>query len=124
MSPAVTPLRYAVLRHDGIPDPHFDLMFEFEPGAPLRTWRSPVWPITGRTRLVPLEPHRPAYLDYEGPVSGGRGHVRRVAGGTFTLRTPDAATREIELTGGPVEGLLLRTWVDSHGQTLWDVTAM
>ena len=118
-------LRYVVLRHEGIAEPHFDLMFEFEPDLPLRTWQSPVWPITKRTRLTPLAPHRPAYLDYEGPVSGGRGHVRRVAGGTFTFETPRPGMWEIVLSGaGEREVLLLRTWTDEHGRTLWDAAGM
>ena len=114
-----------VLLHEGIADPHFDLMFQFERGGPLRTWRSPVWPVAGRTRLTPLDPHRAAYLDYEGPVSGGQGSVRRVAGGTFTVNMPDPRTWELVLTGGEgVKGLLLRTWVDSHGRALWDLAPM
>ena len=32
-------------------------------------------------KAVPLGDHRNVYLDYEGPVSGGRGMVRRVASG-------------------------------------------
>jgi hypothetical protein len=76
-------LRYVVLRHDGIPDPHFDLMFESEPGGALTTWRAPTWPITSRVELTPLGPHRREYLAYEGPVSGGRGFVVRIEAGIF-----------------------------------------
>jgi hypothetical protein len=32
--------RYVILRHEGIDQPHFDLMFEAAPGALLATWRS------------------------------------------------------------------------------------
>jgi hypothetical protein len=79
------PLRYVVLRHDGVPDPHFDLMFETSPGSPLATWRSPAWPLEPDATLTPLPDHRPAYLAYEGPVSAGRGTVRRVAAGTHAV---------------------------------------
>jgi hypothetical protein len=75
-------LRYVILRHDGIPEPHFDLMFEQEERPELTTFRSPAWPIVGPTHVVKLADHRPAYLDYEGPISGERGHVKRVAAGT------------------------------------------
>ena len=78
----MTPLRYVVLRHDGIPDPHFDVMWEQRPGSPLMTVRSHDWPMRDPTRFEALPDHRRDYLDYEGPVSGGRGHVRRVASGT------------------------------------------
>ena len=35
--------------------------------------------------MEPLGEHRREYLTYEGPVSGGRGEVKRVAGGTYDL---------------------------------------
>ena len=83
MTAAGPPLRYVVLRHEGIPDPHYDLMLETSPAGNLVTWRCAVWPLVDRTPLVPLGEHRRAYLDYEGPVSRNRGDVRRVASGTF-----------------------------------------
>src|SRR5438270_849624 len=45
-------LRYVVLRHDGIDDPHFDLTFETSSGPALATWRSPQWPIERETMLT------------------------------------------------------------------------
>jgi hypothetical protein len=72
------PLRYVVLRHEGFGEPHFDLMIEDVRGGQLLTWRSPAWPPVDGTKLTPLAAHRRAYLDYEGPLSGGRGSVRRV----------------------------------------------
>ena len=78
-------LRYAVLHHTGHGPPHYDLLFETSPGSPLLTFRSPVWPVTGEVQLAQLADHRPMYLDYEGPVSGGRGEVRAVARGTCEL---------------------------------------
>jgi hypothetical protein len=78
-------LRYVILRHENIPQPHFDLMFETTPGSDLTTWRSDRWPIDVPTPLTKLLDHRPGYLEYEGPISGGRGSVRRVASGSFHL---------------------------------------
>lgn len=117
-------LRYVVLYHDGIPDPHYDLMFEMEPGALLTTWRSPVWPIANRVRLAPLSPHRRDYLEYEGPVSGNRGYVTRAACGTFRQRKPESQTWELLLEGSAVEGLLIRSWRDTCGSELWDAAGM
>ena len=74
-------LRYVVLRHTGYGRAHFDLMFERE--GKLMTWRSPRWPLETDTPLDKLADHRIAYLDYEGPISGGRGRVRRIVSGTF-----------------------------------------
>jgi hypothetical protein len=73
--------RYVVLRHEGIPAPHFDFMFERSPGGPLVTFRIDVWPVDREITVVPLSDHRRDYLDYEGPVSGDRGFVRHVSAG-------------------------------------------
>jgi hypothetical protein len=94
ISPAPPSLRYVVLRHEGIAEPHFDLMFETSPGSALATWQSPRWPIESETPLVRLGDHRREYLDYEGAISGDRGHVRRVTRGYYRLdRTDDTLWR-------------------------------
>src|SRR5687768_6328743 len=78
--------RYVVLHHTGHGEPHYDVMIESEPGAErLLTWRSPAWPLVEGVPLMALGPHRRAYLETEGPVSGGRGQVRRVAHGTCSI---------------------------------------
>lgn len=89
-------LRYAVLRHDGVDRPHFDLLFETAPGSGLATWRSETWPIDEVTPLLRLKDHRRLYLDYEGPVAGDRGWVLRVAEGTCRIE-PDGQTWTIHL---------------------------
>lgn len=75
-------VRWVVLRHEGVADPHFDLMFETAPGSALRTYRIDRWPIDMAAGCTPLPDHRRQYLDYEGPISWNRGEVRRVAAGT------------------------------------------
>jgi hypothetical protein len=80
---AVTHLRYVILHHTGIPQPHYDLMLETSPGSPLATFRLPIWPLTKPAGVTPLGDHRREYLEYEGPLSNDRGRVRRVAGGTY-----------------------------------------
>jgi hypothetical protein len=92
-------LRYVVLRHDGIPEPHFDLMFETSPGSLLSTWRSPSWPIEPATPLTPLPAHRRDYLAYEGALTGGRGTVWRVAEGTHWLIDDGAEATIVRLDG-------------------------
>ena len=95
-------LRYVVLRHEGVPEPHFDLMIEHGAAHGLMTWRSPVWPIHQTVQLQALGEHRRDYLDYEGPVSGGRGYVRRVAAGTYLLSIDEQRqTLTLEFQTGP-----------------------
>ena len=98
--PATHALRYAILHHTGVPDPHYDLMFESAHGSPLATWRSPAWPPETGAQLTRLDDHRPAYLDYEGPVSNDRGHVTRTAAGTFSFRARTDTTWELTLDSG------------------------
>lgn len=47
----------------------------------------------------PLVDHRLAYLAYEGPVSGDRGHVTRVDHGDYTLLNEDANALVVRLSG-------------------------
>ena len=83
--------RFALLAHahpvPGYPTPHFDLLLE-DPALPgerrCRTWRLPRDPrLEAPVPAEPLPPHRVLYLGYEGPVSGGRGTVRRLDGGSL-----------------------------------------
>jgi hypothetical protein len=75
--------RFVILEHrwDGV---HFDLMLEDEGAGVLRTWAVDEPIVAGRELSARALPgHRLAYLDYEGPISGGRGAVRRIDRGTF-----------------------------------------
>src|SRR4051794_31329065 len=75
--------RFVILEHDH-PGLHWDLMLET--GPVLRTWRLAQPPLTPGQRIAAtaLGDHRPMYLDYEGPVSGDRGTVKRWDAGTYT----------------------------------------
>ncbi len=102
-------LRYAVLWHHDIAEPHYDLMFESKPGSDLATWRSLVWPIESQTPLIRLRDHRRAFLDYEGQLTGQRGSVQRVASGECELQIGDDAIWKIQLlTGAPPTTLVIR----------------
>lgn len=93
-------LRYVVLHHQGIDQPHYDLMFETSTDSELMTWRSPCWPIDRPTPLVRLADHRRHYLDYEGPISGNRGYVTRVACGLCSITKGVDQTLCIEMDNG------------------------
>lgn len=78
--------RYVILTHDH-PFLHWDFMLEGD--GVLRTWRLLEEPVAGRTvRAEALPDHRDAYLDYEGPVSGGRGSVVQWDHGTYDVSEP------------------------------------
>jgi len=80
---------YVVLRHEGIEQPHFDLMFQTAPGSMLATWRSPIWRPEKTVTLEKLPDHRQAYLTFEGEISGNRGTVRRVEQGICSVDKAD-----------------------------------
>jgi hypothetical protein len=104
--------RYVVLRHDtppGSPRPlHWDLLLT--DGPHLRAWALAEEPQAGRPIAAVLLPnHRLAYLDYEGPVSGGRGDVSRWDAGTFQWRQDAEHTVVVELAGQRLAGIATLT---------------
>jgi len=88
--------RYVILHHTGHPakQDHFDLMLEHQ-GA-LRTWVVEDAELS-KGRAVQSFDHRLAYVTHEGSVSGGRGEVRRVAGGAFEVVTWEARRIQIRM---------------------------
>src|SRR5687768_1276707 len=101
--------RFVLLRHE-LPasDPrrsHFDLMLEAD--GVLRTWACDELPQLGKViEAQRLADHRLAYLDYEGPVSGDRGSVTRVAVGEYELVAESPGELRVRLTGGSLCGIL------------------
>ncbi len=96
--------RFAILFHD-YPSPHWDLFLEA--GPVLRSWRLPTALEPGIP--VPAEAtgdHRLAYLEYEGPVSGGRGSVTRVDAGSFLWDREEPDRLVVRLAGHRFRGLL------------------
>jgi hypothetical protein len=94
--------QFVILAHDW-PEPHFDLLLEA--GPVLKAWRLLAEP--AMNVAVPAEPnadHRAVYLDYEGPVSGGRGDVIRWDNGTYEGRV-GGATWQVEWSGGRLRGV-------------------
>ena len=80
--------RFVVLRHEpGESGPralHWDLMLEQRDG--LRTWALESEPQIGQAVMATELPlHRKDYLDYEGPVSRGRGTVIQFDRGTYQV---------------------------------------
>ena len=95
--------RYVILYHQqpsSKPDlTHWDLMLETE--GMLRTWQIHQQPVANQQlQATPLPDHRIDYLQYEGPVSGDRGHVSQWDGGTFEGTVPaDGEVFSVQLQG-------------------------
>lgn len=113
--------RFVLLEHrwNGV---HWDFMLESE--SALRTWAldDPIAP--GKTLPArALDDHRLLYLDYEGPISGGRGSVRRIDEGTYTVDEWSADRVRVRVSGGQLVGevLLWKLPLDSSGpgRTNW-----
>src|SRR5713226_7275015 len=85
--------RFVILQHDH-PELHWDLMLQA--GEILRSWRLAQAPgIPGEAIVATaIGNHRPMYLDYEGPVSGGRGQVVRWDSGIYGEETPGSVCSE------------------------------
>lgn len=95
--------RFVILEHD---HPHLHWDFMLEDGQELRTWRLENAPVAGSAvYAIALGGHRLFYLDYEGPVSGGRGHVKRWDYGTFVIRQWEPEKCEVDLQGQKMCGV-------------------
>jgi hypothetical protein len=96
--------RFVILEHDH-PALHWDLMLQS--GAVLRTWRLAAPPAAGQAIDAETSfDHRTVYLDYEGPISGGRGCVVRWDGGTFDWLEVAEERIAVRLQGGRLRGSL------------------
>lgn len=93
-------MRFAVLHHTGIDEPHFDLLFETEAGSSLVTYRLTVWPVDSQISATKLRDHRRLYLTYQGDVPGERGRVDRVdEGEVFVEKTTNAGWTLVRTDG-------------------------
>jgi hypothetical protein len=114
------PLQTVILHHVLPQDSHYDWLLQCPSYAPLpdqRLWTARItlppqdWPVNRRIALTPLAPHRAVYLTYEGPVSGNRGHVTRIAQGQFTETTWTPERKILHLQW---EHVALRQQVEIH----------
>lgn len=101
---------YVILEHLLEAGSHWDLMLEQEQA--LATWQLTTDPAAlagpdARQSLPArrIADHRRAYLTYEGPVSGGRGSVRRVDEGRYELLARTEAGWRVRFTGRLLAGV-------------------
>jgi hypothetical protein len=100
--------RFAILEHDH-PHRHWDLLLES--GDFLRSWRLDAEPQLGQTiRAEAIPDHRLLYLDYEGPVGGNRGRVKRWDNGLFTGSLEEEQRIALLLEGRRLQGAVTLEW--------------
>jgi hypothetical protein len=112
--------RYVILHHVMASGEHWDLMLET--GPKLATWQlsSPPPPRADRPiEARRIADHRAAYLEYEGPVSGERGHVRRVDGGRFRLLMESEHEWVADLEGSVCRGTYRLVRAGGQSSDLW-----
>lgn len=104
-----------VILHHALRDgEHYDWLFARPGGVrslvSFRVDRAPwQWSGAARLRLTPLADHRWAYLRYEGPISRGRGVVRRVDAGRCVLRQFTLDRIVVDLSTAHVRGRWILT---------------
>ena len=100
------PETFVILHHSGCGPDHYDLMLETDQA--LATWRLCELPdqlsADESTQARRLADHRLAYLDYEGPISGGRGRVERMDKGDYELLHANPACWQVRLSGRRLRG--------------------
>ncbi len=112
--------RYVILHHQQADGDHWDLMLEQE--AALATWRLPQPP--GSPQSAPLAAtrigdHRKHYLDYEGPVSGGRGEVTRFDQGEYRPVEQAESRWQFELHGEVLTGSFVLSRTEGLPSDCW-----
>lgn len=101
----MTPDRFVILHHLAPSGEHWDFMLERVDC--LWTWQmmtEPTGPAACPIECVRIKDHRKMYLDYEGPVSGGRGMVSRVDWGRYVVLADDEAGWNVRLRGVRMTG--------------------
>lgn len=94
--------RFVVLDHDW-PHPHRDLFLEC--AGVLKAWRlPPACEFSSPVPAVAAADHRPAYLEYEGPVSADRGSVSRWDAGELEWESHSADEVVVRLSGLHLRG--------------------
>jgi hypothetical protein len=99
--------QFVLLRHERGDAIHWDLGLDM--GGALATWQILENPEKLAEANLPLAArrlgaHRRAYLDYEGPISGNRGHVTRVDRGPWQLVEQRADLWRFRLEGRVLYG--------------------
>jgi hypothetical protein len=99
--------RFVILTHNW-PFPHWDFLAEQD--GILRAWRLLAEPVAGADILAERNfDHRLFYLDYEGPLSDGRGSASRWDAGICDWLVDETERAELELRGTKLTGRAVLT---------------
>jgi hypothetical protein len=118
--------RFVVLHHQMPPGgsraTHWDLMLEPEGDAArerrLATWALDREPQLGATiAATRLADHRAAYLEYEGEVSGNRGHVTRWDAGDYVAAATADEQLALQISGAKLRGKVTLTRIAHEAWT-------
>lgn len=100
-----TAVAFVVLRHMDREGTHYDLMID--DGERLATWKFARPPETAQDSPLVcrrIGDHRRIYLEYEGPISGDRGEVRRHDLGRCETEVQSPDRWRVEFGGQMVKG--------------------
>ena len=103
--------RFAVLKHVRQTDIHWDLLLQLPDRPLLATWQIRMEPGRWEREFQPipafeLPDHRLMYLDFQGDISGGRGHVTHIDGGTMEIFRGEENFIDCRLQGQLLHGSL------------------
>jgi len=100
--------RFVVLEHAQPRGRHWDLMLQV--GSALATWALDRPPdAAGPVAAELLPDHRTSYLDYEGPISAGRGSVSQWDAGEYLLHSRSETELTATLAGKKLVGRISLT---------------
>lgn len=120
----MVPNRFVILHHLAPTGEHWDLMLEREDC--LTTWQlltEPDGGASGPIDCVRINDHRKFYLDYEGPVRGGRGIVSRIDHGTYRCLNAETDSLTIVFQGRRLSGEFRLVRPDPGSQSRWTLLA-
>ena len=107
-------IRFAILQHD-YPTLHWDIFLQ--EGNRLLSWRGDHHGhFLNGGLVVQTDDHRLVYLDYQGPLTGQRGTVRRIDGGALAWKHRGEHEFIAEIKGQRWQGLLRLKKID---ETRW-----
>ena len=117
------PNRFVILHHLSPSGEHWDLMLEEK--ETLLTWQlmtEPRSPESCPIECRRIKDHRKHYLDYEGPISGGRGFVTRIDHGRYEIMAADHDALAIRIEGSRLVGDFRLERSDPASKSRWTLT--